>query len=145
MINKREYQLYLRSDHWQKTRLRRLTVAGHQCEFKEETGQYKSYSLYGPRCTETADLEVHHLHYRSLGAEKDEDLEVLCRFHHLVREVCQVECQYCGEAVVVDDDVAIDIVKRSAQEYNVPISQLSTVMLDVDSTCWSCEETFTRD
>jgi hypothetical protein len=69
-----DYRGYLLSAKWQVRRKRRLEVAGHRCEHM--TGS--------ERCDATRGLEVHHLHYDSLGSEADADLEVLCRHHHLL-------------------------------------------------------------
>lgn len=53
---------YLRSEHWQATRHAALGRARFRCE----------------RCGTDRRLHVHHLTYVRLGAELDEDLEVLC-------------------------------------------------------------------
>lgn len=70
-MTKAKYRRYLRTKHWQKVRLRRLALAGYACE--------------QPGCKVRTGLEVHHLHYSTLRAEKDSDLEVLCREHHQLR------------------------------------------------------------
>ena len=56
------YAEYLAGDHWRETRAHAIWAAGHRCQL----------------CGGTARLEVHHRHYRSLGAEPPEDLAVLC-------------------------------------------------------------------
>lgn len=66
------YQEYLASPHWQRTRARALEAAAEQCEWISSDG----------RCQSTKNLNVHHLTYENLGAEKPEDLQVLCRRHH---------------------------------------------------------------
>jgi hypothetical protein len=76
MTSKADYRRYLQSPEWWARRARRLEVAGHQCEFREYVADHKGY--YRKRCTATADLQVHHLAYDRLGAERDSDLEVLC-------------------------------------------------------------------
>lgn len=73
-MTKAKYRRYLLTKHWQKTRLRRLKLANYACEH--------------PGCrVRIFGLEVHHRHYRTLGAERDIDLEVLCRKHHQLRHV----------------------------------------------------------
>jgi hypothetical protein len=39
------------------------------------------------------------LHYNSLGRERNEDTEVVCRLHHLVRHLMNLECDACGMSV----------------------------------------------
>ena len=112
-MEKNGYQRYLQSPQWGATGERRLTTAGHRCEFRPALGWGRKLGTqYGERCTTTQHLNVHHRHYRTRGAERAEDLEVLCRFHHLARHVTSVECD-CGEIVQVDDNVTIEIVKEA--------------------------------
>jgi hypothetical protein len=110
-MNKTEYQRYLQSSHWTQVRARRLAAAGYQCEFKPIVGgenDMKHGPYYGERCTATYGLEVHHKHYQSLGREKNQDLEVLCRFHHLVREaVGSLDCPECGDGPMNYDEADI--------------------------------------
>lgn len=61
-----DYQKYLRSKHWKKTRKKKLKEAGSVCE----------------RCRRDKATQVHHLHYGSLHREKMEDLQVVCRPCH---------------------------------------------------------------
>ena len=56
------YLAYLNSPAWRATRNRALHLAGWRCQ----------------RCGGKRDLQVHHLTYDRLGAEWDQDLEVLC-------------------------------------------------------------------
>jgi hypothetical protein len=74
LVGKEEtaYREYLLSPQWLKRRERRLELSGFRCERVAGSG----------RCGETECLEVHHLHYRTLGREADGDLEVLCQRHH---------------------------------------------------------------
>lgn len=64
-----EYQDYLQSDHWKRVRTVVGQEAGWQCEVK-------GCNRYGK------NLNAHHLHYRSLGEERDGDLVYLCPYHH---------------------------------------------------------------
>jgi 5-methylcytosine-specific restriction endonuclease McrA len=62
-----DYQRALASDHWRELRRRVLADRGYACE----------------RCGMTlALLDVHHLHYRTLGDEGLDDVELLCRACH---------------------------------------------------------------
>jgi 5-methylcytosine-specific restriction endonuclease McrA len=61
------YADYLRTEHWQSTRLRALQRAGFQCKDCEISG---------------VQLDVHHLTYDRLGREAESDLIVLCHRCH---------------------------------------------------------------
>jgi hypothetical protein len=58
----RRYQAYLASPQWRAKREEILSARGRAWE----------------RCGRTVDLQIHHTHYRTLGNERPEDLEVLC-------------------------------------------------------------------
>lgn len=60
------YLAYLSSDGWRRVREAALDHAYHRCTV----------------CGATGGLEVHHRHYRTLGAEAPADLVVLCRACH---------------------------------------------------------------
>jgi 5-methylcytosine-specific restriction endonuclease McrA len=60
------YRSYMASREWAARRTVALAAAGRRCQ----------------RCGACGGLEVHHKHYRTLGAERAEDLEVLCRPCH---------------------------------------------------------------
>ena len=64
--NAPDYLAYLKSPEWRKQRNRALTRAGFRCG----------------RCNSKRLLQVHHLTYERLGAEWDQDLEVLCETCH---------------------------------------------------------------
>jgi hypothetical protein len=67
-LREMRYADYLRTPEWRRRRDRALSLAHWRCEW--------------PNCLETQTLEVHHRSYEHLGAERDEDLRVLCRRHH---------------------------------------------------------------
>lgn len=60
------YQAYLNSPGWRTRRNRALRDVSYQCK----------------RCPSKRNLQVHHLSYERLGAEWDQDLEVLCENCH---------------------------------------------------------------
>lgn len=62
-----KYREYLRSPEWRARRARALVAAARRCSRCQQIGGV---------------LDVHHLTYANLGAESDEDLEVLCRTCH---------------------------------------------------------------
>ena len=69
-----EYERYLNnSSEWQAQRRRAWLRADYACE----------------QCGARAELNIHHVHYRTLGAERPDDLIVLCstchREEHAVR------------------------------------------------------------
>lgn len=70
------YPEYLKSDHWKNVREIALVCAGHRCSY----------------CKTSKNLDVHHLHYHTLGDERTCDVIVLCRdchtrVHALVKEL----------------------------------------------------------
>src|SRR5262249_55117783 len=57
------YQQYISSVQWKNLKRKTIEQRGNRCE----------------RCRqESASLELHHKHYRSLGSEQPEDVELLC-------------------------------------------------------------------
>lgn len=60
------YKQYIQSNHWRRTRKQKLKEAGGICE----------------RCRRNDATQAHHLHYGSLGKEKMEDLQAVCRPCH---------------------------------------------------------------
>ncbi len=77
ITSKMDYQKYLQSEHWQNTRKTALTDRNYRCE----------------KCGRRGPLHVHHLTYANLGAERPEDLQVLCeqchRWEHF--PMCRIE------------------------------------------------------
>lgn len=68
------YEQYLLTSWWRSRRNVALRSAGYHCE----------------RCGVGRELQVHHLSYERLGAEIDEDLQVLCRGCHLGNHVAEL-------------------------------------------------------
>jgi len=66
----KEYKEYLLSDTWRRKRQRKFKQVGRKCEL----------------CGAVRQLEVHHLHYDSLGKEKLADLQVLCTECHPIAD-----------------------------------------------------------
>jgi hypothetical protein len=60
------YEDYLQTPWWRARRNRALALAGYRCQ----------------RCPAKRNLEVHHRTYERIGAELDDDLEVVCRGCH---------------------------------------------------------------
>jgi 5-methylcytosine-specific restriction endonuclease McrA len=68
MSHSQEYRARLASPEWQRMRTARIATAYGKCE---------RCHAYRPN-----SLELHHRHYKNLGAEKHEDLELLCQECH---------------------------------------------------------------
>ena len=64
------YSRYLQSKHWKAFRFLALEHCGNKCSL----------------CGSTDNLTVHHKHYETIGDEKFDDVEVLCRQCHKLRE-----------------------------------------------------------
>jgi hypothetical protein len=60
------YQAYMASDAWQARSQRTLLLAGYTCQ----------------RCGRARASQAHHVTYDRLGAERDEDLQALCKRCH---------------------------------------------------------------
>ena len=67
-VNRILHKRALRSPHWKSIRMKALRLAKHRCS----------------KCGSKRSLEVHHLHYGTLGAETVDDLEVLCAYCHTI-------------------------------------------------------------
>lgn len=70
-----DYPAYLVSPWWKAKRLQKLKSCHFRCE----------------RCPSRA-TQVHHKHYRSLGREKNTDLEAVCRPCHEAEHECLIQC-----------------------------------------------------
>jgi hypothetical protein len=134
LSRQREYSAYLKSPHWRTRRLTRMVMADGQCEFQPYDERTQRW---GERCSASKNLEVHHLHYRTLGEEADDDLEVLCRIHHLMREAQKFECRWCGERIYSEEE-ALTLVE-GAVSFHGPGQTLSIDSLDTRSRCEACE------
>lgn len=76
-MDKNKYQLYLKTEHWVKTRKKALRNAGNECQ-KCGITNWESIALFN------LPLNVHHLNYDHLYGEKPEDLMVLCHYCHML-------------------------------------------------------------
>ena len=62
----KDYQEYLKSKHWKRTREKALKRYGYKCMI----------------CSRKDNLNVHHNTYKNLRHEHKNDLVVLCSYHH---------------------------------------------------------------
>lgn len=72
-MTKEEYKEYLKSEHWQNVRAKRLKIDNHRCYL----------------CGRAKALNVHHLRYDNLGNEDvKEDLVTLCyKCHQMLHKI----------------------------------------------------------
>ena len=110
-----DYRNYLLSAKWLARRERRLKLAGYRCEYQVDMWPDPPDKTWSERCKTTGGLEVHHLHYDTLGSEEDGDLEVLCRFHHLLSHLLAKECATSGEPVFDYEQGAITVIEAAAK------------------------------
>jgi len=86
---------------------------------------------------------VHHRSYNHLGAERDEDLEVLCHRHHLVREITKSECEVCGATLYEEDEALALIEEHSDTPGRLPTLEeidLGRRGSDDPLLCWDCSD-----
>lgn len=72
------YEDYLQSDHWKRTRLKRLLQAELHSEFQYVRCEHSDCRLWIP----LSAVEIHHKTYRRLGREEMSDLIVFCGACH---------------------------------------------------------------
>src|SRR5690242_7527114 len=65
MLRQREYEEYLQSPHWKAFR-RKIYRKFPECVY----------------CGASEDLNIAHLTYKNRGHEREDDVCVLCNFHH---------------------------------------------------------------
>lgn len=114
----KNYKRYLRSEEWAERRRRSLWLAHSRCQFDG--------------CTTESGLQVHHLNYDHVGEESDDDLVVLCDFHHMVAEIAKSECSFCLEPIFEDENDALSfLISRGC-------SSLRDARLCVPRACGRC-------
>lgn len=60
---KETWKKYLKSPHWQSTRARKMANSGFRCQ----------------ECDNIHSLYVTHIHYKTVGCETDDDLNIYCK------------------------------------------------------------------
>ena len=141
---RRQYEQYLQSSQWWQIRERKLTAVDYRCEFRPIIGEWDRKTGYplGERCTATKGLQAHHRNYNHLGAECDEDLEVLCRRHHLVRHIVNSVCEVCG-ATLYSEDATLDLIEEHSDTPGLPTLDqigLGPPGSDYPLLCWDCSD-----
>lgn len=94
------YRRYLNSPQWRAKKTDRIRKAGGCCEFTFT--EYLPGQAVEKRCTRTRYLCVHHETYERLGAERDNDLAVLCWAHHMLEHLLWARCQ-CSQPRLGND------------------------------------------
>lgn len=97
-VTKTEYRQYIASPLWRERRKAFLEENGLACN-RCDVPRWLAAIAYDQ------DLHVHHLHYATLGAETDEDLEALCRRCHELEtfgrsslpKIPSAKCEFCAE------------------------------------------------
>jgi len=75
MARSLSYDAYINSLDWKRKRVRWLASAGYMCQ----------------RCgAQNITLQVHHLHYHTLGEETDKDVQVLCIKCHEIADALRL-------------------------------------------------------
>lgn len=100
------YKDYLRSEHWQRTRILRLLQADLDEEWDAVKCEHELCGLYVPMLA----INVHHRTYERLGNERMEDLQVLCRschgvIHDLQPEMWWTEAKSHGRVVLLKPSI----------------------------------------
>jgi len=83
------YRLYLKSHAWKQRRWGVLRRAGNKCQL----------------CPATTHLEVHHVTYNRVGAERIEDMRCLCR-------TCHQSLEESGNKYIPADQATSDELRR---------------------------------
>ena len=113
-LSSEEYNTFLQSERWRTIRKRKinsLEVPG--CEFEVRDGHQaypeENWVVCGSLREKSEkdyfnhELHVHHLTYDRIGGmEKNDDLQVLCSYHHAVAELLKKKCMRCREPVFDD-------------------------------------------
>jgi hypothetical protein len=96
-VTKTEYANYLAGEHWKNVREQMLGDWSGRCN-RCAIPRWLAQLVYGQ------DLHLHHKHYRTLGHENPDDLEILCRRCHEIEtfgrsnlaELPSFPCDGCG-------------------------------------------------
>lgn len=140
------YHNYINSQLWRQRRKARIALAGGCCEHVYPDGS---------RCGSTRFLSVHHNTYERLGAELDQDLDVLCWLHHMVEHMLWKRCSYCNNPSLEDPERAERwlkiILSTMSMDWQDPITTYrmlphkNTLFNQVPSVCDSCGTSFCKD
>lgn len=126
-----------------------MEFSGHQCQF--EFAPAGSFALQ--RCASKTLLSVHHKTYERLGREADEDLEVLCWFHHQLEHLMWIKCRTCDGTLFIADaegaawleselkSLGADLTKRGWTWATLPSKDdLVTAATALRTSCNNCDQ-----
>jgi hypothetical protein len=117
-----------------------LRRAGHRCEWRDEDDRMKGA---GGRCRQTLGLQLHHVHYGTVGRETLQDVRVLCDYHHRVQTALDRECAICCRPLFYHAQDAEAWLRHFANLY--PDRRVADLLHDHAKVCDSCEDAWTRD
>jgi hypothetical protein len=123
---------YLLGAWWRQRRLRALDLASGRCQYAPRLDDYHGGFTAGDRCPETSHLEVHHTCQDRIGCELDEDLLVLCRWHHIAIEACTWLCPACGSEVFNDPEEVLELI----DDIEIEELTLDSVVEEASSCEW---------
>jgi 5-methylcytosine-specific restriction endonuclease McrA len=124
----KEYQKHLTSDYWRHIRRQALQRAGYHCERRP--------------CGNSLGLQVHHLHYGSLGREALEDVQVLCDACHRQVTALDHKCRLCGGAAFADaEEAAVWLTGSEARYGRGPVK----LLFSLRPYCSRCEHRVCSD
>lgn len=100
------YNNYLRSDHWQRTKIKRLLRSHINEEWNAIKCEHELCGLYVPLMA----INVHHRTYERLGNERMEDLQIVCRschgvIHDLEPELWWTDAKTHGRVVLLEPSI----------------------------------------
>src|SRR5262249_45238559 len=91
------------------------------------------------RCNREGDLQLHHLHYDTLGHETLDDVQLLCDRCHRIETVLAFTCPTCGWRKAFScEGTAIAWLERVEQEFP-PDCSVREMLDSACEPCPSCE------
>jgi hypothetical protein len=122
-----QYRKAIRSAYWKKLKARKIE-ADPRC----------NYVFRGTRCKLSdpkSKLQLHHLTYDRLGQEHDDDVLLLCPFHHALIHLATLSCPRCNRPLFHTELHAVHFLKKHWRRYKNP---LRLVQLAEKGLCRAC-------
>jgi hypothetical protein len=101
-----QYKAALDSPRWQQLRRLALQRAGNRCEGERDLCPERPDRSRIVRCGKEVALQMHHLHYGTLGRETLSDVRMLCDDCHKLATDRAILCPMCGDSVFHWDEDA---------------------------------------
>lgn len=132
---RRRYKEYMASEEWASFRLSAILNAGGRCQHSPDLiPGWEGYEA--KRCVETCGLQVHHIHYLTVGFESFGDVEVLCRKHHEARELAKLQCRNCLSYLYSHPE-DIEALQQGMVARGLSFQEYKTL---APLVCYACEE-----